>query len=136
MNVFIYLFNFNLFICYSCTNVVYFSLQITFILFLDVQILDPCNPSPCGFNSECYNGICTCLKDYYGDPYIGCKPECITNMECPIDKICSSNKCTNPCPGACATTAECIVYNHILVCSCPQGMTGNAFSECYTTESK
>lgn len=101
-----------------------------------MTIQDPCNPSPCGFNSECNNGICTCLNEYFGDPYIGCKPECIMNIDCSTDKVCSRNKCINPCPGACATTAECVVYNHIPMCTCPQGTTGNAFRECYRVESK
>lgn len=97
---------------------------------------DPCNPSPCGFNAQCRDGICTCLNEYHGDPYFGCKPECVTNMDCPIDKVCSANKCVNPCPGTCASTAQCNVYSHIPICTCPEGTTGNAFVECHATQRK
>lgn len=110
------------------------SLKTSFLL--DETPTDPCNPSPCGFNANCRDGICTCLNEYQGDPYVGCKPECVTNSDCPLDKVCSRNKCVNPCPGTCALSAQCNVYNHIPICTCPQGMTGNAFIECHTVESK
>ncbi|CAK1581918.1 unnamed protein product, partial [Parnassius mnemosyne] len=96
--------------------------------------LDPCNPSPCGFNALCSNGICTCLPEYKGDPYVGCKPECVTNMDCALDRVCSRNKCVNPCPGTCASNAICTVYNHIPICTCPEKMSGNAFTECHMIE--
>lgn len=57
-------------------------------------------------------------------------------MDCSTDKVCSNNKCVNPCPGTCATTAQCNVYNHIPICTCPEGTTGNAFVECHVFESK
>lgn len=40
------------------------------------------------------------------------------------------NKCLNPCPGTCAINAKCEVFNHISMCSCPPGFTGNAFIVC------
>lgn len=118
----------------------YLSKQLTSIflllLFTDETPKDPCNPSPCGFNTECRNGICTCIIEYLGDPYIGCNPECVTNTDCPMDKACIRNKCTNPCPGICAINAICNVYNHIPMCSCPDGMSGNAFVECHQFDGK
>jgi hypothetical protein len=91
---------------------------------------DPCNPSPCGSNAQCSNGVCTCIPEYQGDPYQACRPECVLNTDCPRDKACVRNKCINPCPGTCGQNAICDVINHIPMCSCPQGMTGNAFANC------
>jgi hypothetical protein len=91
---------------------------------------DPCNPSPCGSNSKCLNGVCSCLPEYHGDPYTGCRPECVTNNECSRDKSCTRNKCVDPCPGTCGQNAVCDTFNHIPMCSCPQGMAGNAFIQC------
>lgn len=91
---------------------------------------DPCNPSPCGVNSRCNNGICSCLPDYQGDPHQGCRPECIISDECPKNKACIRKKCKDPCPGTCGIGAICIVTNHIPMCSCPPGYTGNAFVSC------
>ncbi|EAT34892.1 AAEL012905-PA [Aedes aegypti] len=91
---------------------------------------DPCDPSPCGANAQCSNGVCTCLPEYQGDPYRGCRPECVLNSECPRDKACIRSKCVDPCPGTCGQDALCEVMNHIPVCSCPNGMAGNAFIQC------
>jgi hypothetical protein len=91
---------------------------------------DPCNPSPCGPNAQCSNGICTCLPEYQGDPYSMCRPECVINNDCPRDKSCVRNKCVNPCPGPCGQNAICDVINHISMCSCPPGTSGNAFVQC------
>lgn len=91
---------------------------------------DPCIPSPCGPNAECNNGVCSCISEYQGDPYVECRPECVLNSECPRDKACIRNKCTDPCPGTCAENAICEVHNHVPMCHCPEKMTGNAFFEC------
>lgn len=91
---------------------------------------DLCNPSPCGPNAQCSNGICTCAPEYHGDPYTGCRPECVLNSDCPRNKACSRNKCIDPCPGTCGENARCEVINHIPTCSCPEGMIGNAFTRC------
>lgn len=96
---------------------------------------DPCNPSPCGPNANCNNGICSCLTEYQGDPYLGCRPECVLNSDCPRDKACIRNKCSNPCPGICGLNAVCDVINHVPMCSCPNGMAGNAFEECKLQQS-
>lgn len=83
----------------------------------------------------CNDGICTCLPEYQGDPYISCRPECIINDECPRNKACINYKCKDPCPGTCGQTAICEVYNHIPMCRCPEGMSGNAFIECRPNQS-
>lgn len=92
---------------------------------------DPCNPSPCGSNAQCFKGQCTCLPEFQGDPYSGCRPECVMSSDCDRTKACIGNKCKDPCPGVCASTAICSVVNHIPMCSCPERMTGNAFIECH-----
>lgn len=98
----------------------------------DPIIEDPCYPSPCGPNAQCYDGTCTCLPEYQGDPYTGCRPECTLSSDCPRDKACIRNKCVDPCPGTCGTNAICEVINHVPMCKCPPGTRGNAFIECRT----
>jgi len=70
------------------------------------------------------------LPNYHGNPYDGCRPECIGNSECQMNKACIKNKCVDPCPGTCGFEALCSVINHIPICSCPQGLTGDAFRQC------
>lgn len=102
----------------------------TYLKFSDTPLapLDPCQA--CGPNSICRNGICTCTEGYHGDPHLGCRPECVYNSDCPSDKGCQRNKCVNPCVGTCGLNADCVVINHIPMCTCLKGMSGNAFVEC------
>lgn len=76
-------------------------------------------------------GSCTCLPDHIGDPYIGCRPECVMNSECPKNRACINNKCKDPCPGTCGINAECYVINHSPSCSCIAGYTGNPLQTCH-----
>ena len=95
---------------------------------------DPCNPSPCGSNAICTerNGAaaCRCIEDYFGDPYVACRPECTINSECPSNKACQNQHCIDPCPGLCGINAQCRVINHIPTCSCNEGYEGDPFSSC------
>lgn len=104
-----------------------------FIVIYDVAT-DPCSPSPCGSNALCKKrngaGSCICMQNYFGDPYIGCRPECIQNSDCPSDKACFNTKCVNPCIGTCDINAECHVVNHSPICSCLPGYIGNALLSC------
>lgn len=97
---------------------------------------DPCNPSPCGLNAECRNGICNCISEYRGDPYRECRPECIQNSDCPYDKACANNKCISPCNEICGQNAECAVVNHIATCSCTQDYEGDPFTLCKRVQSE
>lgn len=58
-----------------------------------------------GPNSECIQrngaGSCKCIQDYIGDPYVGCRPECVLSSDCPTHRACIKNKCVDPCPGVC-----------------------------------
>jgi hypothetical protein len=96
--------------------------------------LSPCSPSPCGANAQCREqngaGACTCLQDYIGNPYEGCRPECVLNSDCPYNKACIKNKCQDPCPGTCGQNAVCQVVNHLPSCTCNPGYTGEPFRYC------
>lgn len=85
-------------------------------------------------NSECQvrgnTHSCSCVRDYIGNPFEGCRPECVENSECLSNKACIKFKCINPCVGACGLNAECYVKNHIPVCTCMQGYTGDSFRQC------
>lgn len=59
-----------------------------------------------------------------------CRPECLTNSDCTFDKACIGQVCSNPCLGSCGVNANCVVVNHIPVCSCPQEYEGNAYEYC------
>ena len=114
----------------------YFNIiQKTFYNFLAVPFnISPCTPSPCGFNAICkeQNGVgsCICSPDYIGNPYEGCRPECVIDTDCPSALSCIRSKCQDPCPGTCGTNAECRVINHRPACTCIQGYSGNPFQYC------
>ena len=65
-----------------------------------------------------------------GNPYEGCRPECVVDTDCPSTLSCIRSKCQNPCPGTCGTNTECRVINHRPACTCIQGYTGNPFQYC------
>lgn len=95
----------------------------------------PCSPSPCGTNADCIErgraGSCTCRENYQGDPYTGCRPECLLSSDCHPQLACNNtNRCFDPCVGACAPNATCQVINHRPVCLCPTGTTGNPQVAC------
>lgn len=94
---------------------------------------DPCMPSPCGLYAECrnINGVssCSCLPSYVGSPPY-CRPECMMHSDCSSDLACIAEKCRNPCAGSCGIYATCFVNNHIPVCLCPDGFTGDPFRQC------
>ena len=98
------------------------------------EIIDPCNPTPCGTNAVCNErnraASCQCLPGLQGNPYVECKPECTINQECPSHLACISQKCKDPCPGVCGVYASCYVTNHLPLCKCDPGYTGDAFVAC------
>lgn len=89
----------------------------------------PCDN--CGANTECVTGTCRCLPEFRGDPYSGCRPECVINSDCLRSQACLRNKCVDPCIGTCGFNALCSVVNHVPICTCPSNMTGNAFVSCF-----
>lgn len=95
---------------------------------------DPCYPSPCGANAICRErngaGSCSCIQNYFGDPYINCRPECVQNSDCAGTKACINMKCRDPCANACGFNAICRVTHHQPVCSCEPGFSGNPLRAC------
>lgn len=100
------------------------------IIMRDPVPSDPCNPSPCGTNARCENGNCFCVDDYQGDPYISCRPECVTSNDCPSNKACLRQHCVDPCKDLCAQNAICTVRNHVPSCNCPDHMVGDPYTQC------
>lgn len=109
-------------------NVLVFVVQV-------IEVVNPCNPSPCGSNALCKErngaGSCVCMPEYFGDPYINCRPECMQNSDCSHDKSCMNRKCVDPCIGTCGINAECRVTNHYPICTCTPGYTGNPLQLCH-----
>ena len=111
--------------------------MITIILEIQPVVAeDPCDPNPCGINAECSQrrgeASCRCILGYFGNPFKECRPECLTNSECPNDKACINKKCQDPCPGLCGLNAQCLVVNHVARCVCDPGFVGDPFSQCRT----
>lgn len=108
--------------------------ELIFIIFLEaVEFKNPCNPSPCGPNSQCreINGqaVCSCVPGYMGSPP-ACRPECVVSSECALNKACVNQKCMDPCLGTCGVGAVCQVVNHNPICSCPPKYSGDPFIRC------
>lgn len=99
----------------------------------------PCIPTPCGPNSQCREvgntAVCTCLATYVGRPP-NCRPECTINSECAPNQACINELCKDPCIGSCGISAICNVVNHVPICTCDYGLTGDPFSGCYPIPSK
>lgn len=95
---------------------------------------DPCEPNPCGSNSLCRTinnaPSCSCLPGNIGSPPY-CRPECVTNSDCPSDRACLNRKCGDPCPGSCGSNSNCRVVNHAPNCQCLPDYTGDPFRQCY-----
>lgn len=59
-----------------------------------------------------------------------CRPECISNNECPTNLACINQKCRDPCPGSCGLNAECHVVLHVPNCVCVKDYIGDPFTAC------
>ncbi len=102
--------------------------------------VDPCQPNPCGPNSNPPRTVgeqcqCSCLPTMIGSPP-NCRPECVINSDCSPDKACINQKCQDPCPGLCGINAACRVRNHVPICVCNPGYTGDPFSSCFLQPSE
>lgn len=49
-------------------------------------------------------------------------------------KVCSNNRCINPCNDLCGINALCETKDHVPTCYCPLGHTGDPFTSCYMTD--
>ncbi|CAG0879117.1 unnamed protein product [Darwinula stevensoni] len=97
------------------------------------KCMNPCTDA-CGENAECrvehHRAICSCPKDFLGDPRTHCYAECTVHEDCAYHKACVHFRCKDPCVGACGMNAECRVENHKAICSCPEGSTGHPSHHC------
>ncbi len=53
--------------------------------------------------------------------------DCLGNSECPVNQACKDYRCIDPCLTSCGQGAECEVQNHVAICRCGRGMTGDPF---------
>ncbi|KAG8247680.1 hypothetical protein J6590_055625 [Homalodisca vitripennis] len=107
---------------------------------IDLVCEDPCL-TLCTGNSTCkvhdHVPYCSCKPGYAGDPFTGCResitapPQCVTNSDCPEDRVCVGKRCKDPCLlGVCDKNSTCHVFYHIPYCSCHPGFYGDSFSKC------
>lgn len=108
------------------------------IIWLVPREPEPCHPSPCGPNTVCENiggqAVCRCLPNLQGQAtsLSGCRAECTISSDCPGDRACINNRCSDPCgQNICGNRALCKTINHSPLCACPPNMIGNPFTECY-----
>lgn len=115
---------------------------------LDGKCIDPC-ATACGLKAECTirdgdnRAICSCPKGYTGNPFIQCallekesSPDvrsdvkCLNNIDCDTNFACINDKCVDVCPGACGVNSKCTPKDHVAICNCPPGTTGDSFVIC------
>ncbi|KAH1010518.1 hypothetical protein HUJ05_004799 [Dendroctonus ponderosae] len=101
---------------------------------IDFRCQNPCS-SQCGENADCsirnHQAVCSCPKNYFGNPSISCKPECYGDVDCPAGRpACFYGICKNPCDGVCGVGADCNLRGLTPICSCPKDMTGDPFVSC------
>lgn len=98
---------------------------------------NPCVPSPCGPYSDCRvvgsRPTCSCLPSYLDRPP-NCRPECVINTDCPMNKACLNSRCYDPCVGSCGANTDCTVVKHSPICQCKPKYTGDPFSSCYLVQ--
>src|SRR5690349_11869829 len=55
---------------------------------------------------------------------------CSKNADCEDKMQCLLGVCYDPCTSGCGESALCSVDNHNILCSCPQGFSGNPDIKC------
>lgn len=104
--------------------------------------MNPCElRNTCGRGAVCsvsdHKTSCRCPANTRGDPKVGCKRiQCLENHECSQSQSCIDNKCIDPCslPNTCGQSAQCISENHVALCACHPGTTGNPLLGCIPLE--
>lgn len=94
-----------------------------------------CDSYTCGANARCTMSegrpVCSCFNLHMGDPLARCiRVECLINDDCPYNRVCTNNRCVDPCVGLCGVNANCETRNHIGTCQCLPGHDGDPFSGC------
>lgn len=108
----------------------------------DSRCRNPCEaPNVCGENALCtavaHSAVCNCPLQTKGDAHIACiRVECSDNDDCPASKSCIDAKCVDPCTlsNVCGRNADCVADNHLGVCSCQPGTTGNPLLGCISIQ--
>lgn len=99
---------------------------------------NPCDhPTACGRNAECTPELhvptCKCPAQTRGNPQVECvQIECSDSNDCDINKACIDSHCVDPChlTNVCGQHANCLSTNHVGVCSCQPGFTGDPHLGC------
>lgn len=65
-----------------------------------------------------------------------CRPECVIHQDCPSNRACVNQRCSDPCIGVCGFNALCHAQNHRPVCTCFQGYEGDPYGGCNQKPSK
>lgn len=58
----------------------------------------------------------------------------LVNDDCPYNRVCTNNRCVDPCVGLCGINANCVTRNHIGTCQCLPGHNGDPFSGCQVAD--
>lgn len=103
---------------------------------------NPCELSrACGKNANCiaegHRAVCTCPLRTIGDANNECiQLECVEDADCSSKKACINNQCQNPCSleKVCGEKANCAIENHVAICSCQAGTTGNPLLGCVSLQ--
>lgn len=109
---------------------------------IDNNCRNPCDQiNICGVNAECISenrqAICKCPIRTTGDPLKSCAAvECEDSGDCSDNEACVNYKCINPCllENVCGSNADCSASNHIGVCTCQAGHTGDARLGCISVQ--
>lgn len=105
---------------------------------VDNRCRNPCElPRSCGRNAECtpigHKATCRCPPQTRGNAKVECVHlECTDNNDCVHDKSCVNNHCINPCSlhNICGQRATCTPENHVGICTCEPGTTGDPHLGC------
>lgn len=94
-----------------------------------------CESYTCGSNARCTMSegrpVCSCFNLHMGDPLARCvRVECQINDDCPYNKVCTNNRCVDPCTGLCGVNTNCLTREHVPTCVCASGHVGDPFSAC------
>ncbi|CAB4059878.1 unnamed protein product [Lepeophtheirus salmonis] len=99
--------------------------------------IEPIIDVGCRSDRECDHNL---AFGFTGDAYSKCiqisQGECKYDDDCPFNKACISNQCTDPCSNGqlCGNNAICTAQNHRALCKCPPGFATDSQSNCYEYE--
>ncbi|KAK9880682.1 hypothetical protein WA026_011918 [Henosepilachna vigintioctopunctata] len=104
----------------------------------------------CGTNALCkmvnHKAVCACKPGHIGDPNRICRPnqvkphgchhgshcKCYGHNDCPVFLACVRGICVDLClmGKKCGINAVCVMHNHVAVCKCKRGSTGDPNQIC------